>query len=109
MKLAGRLDGKPITSDFSFEFQGNGFAILGNCASKDPNLHDNFVAEFDLFINGNFSERIHFPLNYYHKLHHELAWKYLLPEGKQEVKLVWTNPNKLVEVDCSGIAIYSAN
>jgi len=109
MKLAGRLDGKNITSDFSFEFLGNGFAILGNCASKDPNLHDNFVAEFDLFINGNFSERIHFPLNYYHKLHHELAWKYLLPEGKQEVKLVWTNPNKLVEVDCSGIAIYSAN
>ncbi len=109
MKLAGKIDGKKITSDYSFSFEGNGFLIMGNCETANEKLRADFVVQLALSVDNNAPETILFPLNYKFKLHRELAWKYQLPQGKHQIKLEWKNPNKEVMIDCRGAAIYTAN
>jgi len=109
MHLAGKIEGKPFDSNYTFEFKGNGFIILGNCETADEALRDIFVIKLDLFINNKLEETILYPLNDKYKLHRELAWKYLLPEGEYKIRLEWKNPNSKVKISCKGAGIYSSN
>ncbi|NEW85203.1 MAG: ADP-ribosylglycohydrolase family protein [Mariniphaga sp.] len=107
MRLAGKIAGQKITSGYTFDFEGNGFLIMGNGETANEKLRNDFVVQFELSVDNNAPEIMAFPLNYKFKLHRELAWKYLLPEGKHQVKLEWKNPNKEVTIDCRGTAIYT--
>lgn len=113
---------------YDFSFDGNGFVIWGNiCCLKHINkdyIHrvsirhigsevfglaepnDNYVAEVEVWIDGKLDHVSKLPMrNTDRKV--EPAWKYLLPEGHHDVRLVWVNPNKNYTIRINDIMFYS--
>ena len=99
---------------YEFDFSGNGFCIWGNLvclrgiskgyADRVSKKHvgsevfalaeeaDPYVAEIEVWIDGELDQVSILPMKgTSRKL--EPAWKYLLPEGRHHVKMVWRNPD----------------
>lgn len=117
-----------MDDEYEFSFDGNGFVIWGNiCCLKHINkdyIHrvsirhigsevfglaepdDDYVAKIDLYIDGKLDQQFDMPMaNTSRRV--EPAWKYLLPEGRHDVKLVWTNPNPDYTIRLNDIVFYS--
>ena len=103
-----------MEKDYEFDFSGNGFVIWGNLvclrgisadyASRVSKKHvgsevfalaeenDDYVAEIEVWIDGELDQVSILPMRgTSRKL--EPAWKYLLPEGRHKVRMVWRNPD----------------
>lgn len=118
-----------VTSDYTFNFTGNGYILYGNLVKRakvDPDYIDRvskklgsevfglaepddpYVAEVEVYIDGVKDQKAFLPMkNTSRKL--EPAWKYLLAEGKHEVVLKWLNPNKDYEIRINDLIVYSEN
>ncbi|MCE5332540.1 MAG: ADP-ribosylglycohydrolase family protein [Bacteroidales bacterium] len=119
-----------FTDEYTFDFNGNGFVVYGNLVSTksvtadyihrvsirhigsevfgmaEPN--DNYVAEMEIWIDGELDKTIKLPMkNTSRRL--EPAWKYLLAEGKHQVKLKWLNRAKDYLIRVNDIIYYSEN
>jgi hypothetical protein len=117
-----------LTDHYEFDFDGNGFVIWGNiCCTRhitpdyiarvstrhigsevfglaEPN--DTYVAKVEVWIDGKLDQTSVMPMrNTDRKV--EPAWKYLLPEGKHRVKLVWLNRKKEYTIRINDIVYYS--
>ena len=116
--------------EYEFSFDGNGFVIWGNiCCLKHINKdyiarvstrhigsevfglaepNDNYVADIQVWIDGKLDQTVKMPMkNTSRRV--EPAWKYLLPEGRHTVRLVWLNPNKNYTIRINDIMYYSEN
>jgi hypothetical protein len=103
-----------MEKEYTFDFSGNGFCIWGNLvclrgiskgyADRVAKKHvgsevfalaeedDPYVAEIEVWIDGELDQISVLPMQgTSRKL--EPAWKYLLPEGRHTVRMVWRNPN----------------
>ena len=103
-----------MEKEYEFDFWGNGFVIWGNLvclrgisadyAARVSKKHvgsevfalaeenDPYVAEIEVWIDGQLDQVSLLPMKgTSRKL--EPAWKYLLPEGRHNVKMVWRNPD----------------
>ena len=103
-----------MEKEYEFDFSGNGFCIWGNLvclrgiskgyADRVSKKHvgsevfalaeeaDPYVAEIEVWIDGKLDQLSILPMKgTSRKL--EPAWKYLLPEGRHSVKMVWRNPD----------------
>lgn len=101
-----------MATDYEFDFSGNGFVIWGNLvclrgitadyAARVSKKHvgsevfalaeedDPYVAEIEVWIDGELDQVSLLPMKgTSRKL--EPAWKYLLPEGRHNVRMVWKN------------------
>lgn len=118
-----------FTDEFTFNFSGNGYILYGNMVKRskfDPDyidriskrlgsevfglaeLHDPYVAEVEVYINGVLDETVLLPMkNTARRL--EPAWKYQLPEGNYEVTLKWLNNQKDYEIRINDLIVYSEN
>jgi len=118
-----------FTDEFTFDFSGNGYVLYGNMVKRskiDPDyidriskrlgsevfglaeLHDPYVAEVEVYINGVLDETVLLPMkNTARRL--EPAWKYQLPEGDYEVTLKWLNNTKDYEIRINDLIVYSEN
>lgn len=99
--------------EYEFDFTGNGFCIWGNLVclrgiSRDyadrvckkhvgsevfamAEQQDDYVAEIEVWIDGRLDQVSVLPMKgTSRKL--EPAWKYLMPEGRHHVRMVWRNP-----------------
>lgn len=114
--------------EFDFSFDGNGFVIWGNiCSLKHINKDyiarvstrhigsevfglaepdDKYVAKIQLWIDGQLDSSYGMPMKNTDR-RVEPAWKYCLPEGHHDVRLVWTNPNKNYTIRINDIMFYS--
>ncbi len=103
-----------MSKEYAFDFDGNGFCIWGNLvclrgitadyADRVSKKHvgsevfalaepkDRYVAEIEVWIDGALDQAVKLPMEGTSR-RLEPAWKYLLPEGKHTVKLVWKNPD----------------
>ncbi len=102
-----------MSDEYEFDFSGNGFVIWGNLvclrgisadyAARVSKKHvgsevfalaeqtDPYVAEIEVWIDGELDQVSILPMKgTERKL--EPAWKYLMPEGRHHVKMVWRNP-----------------
>ncbi len=102
-----------MSDTYEFDFSGNGFVIWGNLvclrgitadyANRVSKKHvgsevfalaeedDPYVAEIEVWIDGALDQVSLLPMKgTSRKL--EPAWKYCLPEGRHNVKMVWKNP-----------------
>lgn len=102
-----------MSGEYEFDFSGNGFVIWGNLvclrgisadyAARVSKKHvgsevfalaeeqDPYVAEIEVWIDGQLDQVSMLPMKgTSRKL--EPAWKYLLPEGRHNVRMVWRNP-----------------
>lgn len=103
-----------MENEYEFDFSGNGFCIWGNLvcmrgitksyADRVAKKHvgsevfalaeeqDGYVAEIEVWIDGELDQVSILPMKgTSRKL--EPAWKYLLPEGRHTVRMVWRNPD----------------
>ena len=103
-----------MEDEYEFDFSGNGFCIWGNLvclrgiskgyADRVAKKHvgsevfalaeedDTYVAKIEVWIDGQLDQLSILPMKgTSRKL--EPAWKYLLPEGRHHVKMVWRNPD----------------
>ena len=114
-------------NEYTFDFRGNGFVIYGNLVTtqsitKDyihrvairfgseafalAELNDNYVAQFEVWIDGKLDHISTMPMkNTSRKL--EPAWRYQLPEGNHHVVLKWLNPNDKYLLRINDIMYYS--
>lgn len=119
-----------FTDEYVFDFVGNGFVVYGNLVSTksitEDYIHrvsirhigsevfalaepdDDYVAILEVWIDGNLDQTVKLPMkNTARRL--EPAWKYLLPEGKHQVKLKWLNRDKNYLIRINDIIYFSEN
>jgi hypothetical protein len=119
-----------FADEYDFNFTGNGFVVYGNLVSTknitEDYIHrvsirhigsevfalaepdDEYVAELEVWIDGELDQTVNLPMkNTSRRL--EPAWKYLLPEGKHQVKLKWLNRDKNYLIRINDIIYYSEN
>ncbi|MDP4282148.1 MAG: ADP-ribosylglycohydrolase family protein [Bacteroidota bacterium] len=112
---------------FSFDFTGNGFVLYGNLIKHSKIDHgyldriakklgtevfglaepdDPYVANLEIYINGKIDQKVKlFMKNTSRRL--EPAWRYQLPEGKQNIEVRWLNPDPDYEIRINDLIIYS--
>lgn len=76
----------PDIKELTFEFEGTGFVLRGEAARRSHNVPDSEV-KATLFIDGEKVETAVFPTSFRHR-RHDLFWKYQLPKGKHQVRIV---------------------
>ena len=118
-----------FTDEFVFDFTGNGYILYGNMVKRSKvdrdyidriskrlgsevfglaELHDPYVAEVEIYIDGTLDEKVLLPMkNTSRRL--EPAWKYQLTEGKHNVKLKWLNHSDDYEIRINDLIVYSEN
>ena len=91
--------------ELNFEFEGTGFVLKGDARKlkQDAEMHS-FEAE--LYLDGVKQETAKFPANFTTR-RHELFWKYLMPNGKHQVKVKVLNPRDDFELNSTEYIIYS--
>ncbi|WP_312136399.1 ADP-ribosylglycohydrolase family protein [Sphingobacterium sp.] len=99
------LGSRKLTSEHAFDFTGTGIVIKGN-AAKDANIKEEYTLELTVYIDGKEVERTKMPTDYKTRKH-EIFWKYQLPKGKHNVKVVVTNPKKGYHIRMTDAIIYS--
>lgn len=98
-----------LDKEYSFEFDGIGFVLLGESepvkgASWD--YHGDYFATVDLYIDNQKVETAKLPASYI-KRRHELFWKYQLSPGKHTVTLRQEKPDPLFAVRLNQLLVYS--
>ncbi len=116
-----------FTDEFSFGFTGNGYILYGNMVKRSKvdkdyidriskrlgsevfglaELHDPYVAEVEIYIDGKLDQKVLLPMkNTSRRL--EPAWKYQLPEGKHSIRLKWLNHLEDYEIRINDLIVYS--
>ena len=83
--VAKKLFRQKNFTGLNYDFEGTGLVLKGDAKklSKDA---EQFSFEAELYIDGIVHEKATFPANFTTR-RHELFWKYLLPNGKHQIKL----------------------
>ena len=93
-----------LKDEYTFEFDGIGFVVLGETAKwEDTTTH---VANTELYLDDKLVESPKLPASY-KKRRHELVWKYDLPKQKHMVKLKILNADEKHPVRMTEVVIYS--
>jgi hypothetical protein len=93
-----------VSREYSFPVKGCGFVISGR-SFRDQRLPDTMVI-LDVFINDVWYETVKMPTSsLVRRL--EVAWKYDLPEGNHNIRLVLKDPIKGYGVQAGEAIIYS--
>ena len=90
--------------EISFDFEGTGFVIKGDTATR--NGPANYVFNTELYVDDKLVESPKLPASYTTR-RYELCWKYDLPKGKHYVRLKILNPSKENEFRAGEAIIYS--
>jgi len=93
-------------TEFSFDFQGKGFVLIGEATKEHSSLRD---AEMKLtvYIDGDLYEEAVMPTSL-NRRKPEVAWKYNLPQGSHKVRIVLKDPVKGYGLQMSRVLIYGS-
>jgi hypothetical protein len=91
-----------ITHNFSFDFNGTGFALMGKALSMNEEDHT-YTAE--LLIDGELIETVKWPTNFTTRRFY-LFWKYQLPKDNYKIEIRVKNPIDTGEISLESIVIY---
>jgi len=98
---------KEGANEFSFDFEGIGFAINGELKGwLKEGEGDTYILEAELYVDGELISTSKLPNNYTTRKN-TLFWKYQLPKGKHNVKIVVLNATDKVSLSISDAIIYS--
>jgi ADP-ribosylglycohydrolase len=102
-------DGKKLESkgelEYSFDFSGIGFVLLGRSQKLQPDKKDLDLL-LDVYIDGELYEQALLP-TYYLKRRNELTWKYNLTDNTHNVRIVWRNPTDGYGITMADVLVYS--
>ena len=91
-----------VKNNFTFNFNGTGFALMGKALSMNDENHT-YIAE--MYINGKLYETTKWPTNFTTRRFY-LFWKYQLPKDNYEVKIKVINPIRSAEISLESIVFY---
>lgn len=94
-----------IKSEYSLEFEGTGIVLRGG-ARKEINTLPDYIFDLELFIDGKKVEEFRMPTSFTTR-RHEIFWRYQLPKGKHQVRIVITNPKDGYQIRASDYIVYS--
>ncbi|GAB4028321.1 ADP-ribosylglycohydrolase family protein [Spirosoma gilvum] len=100
---------KDITNEYSFDFEGIGFALRGEAKPKAKSTWEStspFVFNTELYIDDQKVETAKLPTDFTHR-RHELFWKYQLPKGKHTVRIKVLNPDSEHTIRMGELLVYS--
>ena len=99
-----------LKDEYTFEFEGIGFVLLGQSEPvKESNwdYRGDYFATADLYIDDQKVETAKLPASYI-KRRLELFWKYQLPPGKHKVTIRQINPKPGFKVQMSQLLVYDS-
>lgn len=96
--------GQTLTSEYSFEFEGNGFVVLGETARWDSK--STHVGRLEVYIDDKLAETVELPASFTTR-RYEICWKYQLPKQKHKVRLKLLNANANEPVNLRSYIVYS--
>ncbi|MBR1958630.1 MAG: hypothetical protein IKA28_06510, partial [Tidjanibacter sp.] len=85
------LDENVTDNVFRAKFHGTGFILHGTM--RQGNGSEDYVAWFDLYLNGEKAATFDMPINFLHR-RYDIYHIYGLPKGDYELELRWTNYQK---------------
>ena len=97
------LENKIVDNQLEFEFEGIGFVLKGEAASQAD-----YTFQAEMYINNKFIEKAMLPSNIATR-RSELFWKYQLPYGKHNVKIVILNPSSRSQLKVTDLIVYDVN
>lgn len=100
---------KDIDNEYSFDFDGIGFALKGEAKPKTKSTWEStssFVFNTELYIDGQKVESAKLPTDFTHR-RHELFWKYQLPKGQHTVRIKVLNPDAEHTIRMGDLLVYS--
>jgi len=92
-----------LTDEYSFDFEGIGFAINANTRADDGKDH---VPQVEVHVDGKLLETVKLPSNQ-NARRFVAFWRYQLPKGKHTVRLKLANPSEGGVVALEYAIIYS--
>jgi len=104
-----RRVGKNLADEYTFEFEGTGFVVMGDAHPNKQSSWDytgDFSFQSEVSVDGAKPVTAKFPANYRTRSN-ELFWKYQLPAGKHTVKIKVNNPDPEYTLRISEIIIYN--
>ncbi|QNL52614.1 ADP-ribosylglycohydrolase family protein [Olivibacter sp. SDN3] len=96
---------RPIDAEFTFAFEGTGFVLRGT-ANKDHEDLPEGIVEADCYIDGEKVETVQLPTAFRTR-RHDLFWKYALPKGKHQVKIVIKDQHHDYKLQAWDYVVYS--
>jgi hypothetical protein len=94
--------GREVREETSFSFEGIGFAAAGEARAKDGKDH---VLEAELYVDGKLAEKFALPTNASAR-RFVPVYRYELPPGRHEVKVLITNPSDLAHLFLDYAIVY---
>lgn len=105
-----RWIGKNLSTEYNFDFTGNGFVVGGEYKPKTGTVYDEgltAVALVELSVDGKLVETTKLPMSFTTR-RHEIAWKYQLENKQHHVQLKLLNPADNADCFLSNLILYSA-
>jgi hypothetical protein len=102
------LTGKTIDhqgKEYSIEFKGSGIVFHGNAVKTNNDLPD-YNLELDVFVNGQFAEKVSLPTQTLVQKTN-IYWNYQLEEGENKIRLVVSDVPLGYRVDFYSALIYT--
>ncbi|MEX6634522.1 ADP-ribosylglycohydrolase family protein [Hyphococcus lacteus] len=96
------VDGTRVEGSYQFDFNGNGFAVMGYAKDDTENQHE-FKAE--LYVDGELVETASLPSDFDVRRFY-LFWKYQLAAGDHQVEIKLLNPSEGASVYLTDIITY---
>lgn len=101
-----RLFNKDLyNEDINLNFIGTGIVVLGN-VKRIIGENNNYIALLDAYLDGKKIEQIKMPFDYITRKY-DIFYKYEIPYGNHNLKIVWTNPNPDFKINLKDVVIYS--
>jgi len=102
--------GKELTDEFTFNFTGNAFVVMGDTHPTKGSVFDENLkgsATVELFVDDAPAETIELPMSFTTR-RYEIAWKYQLENKPHTVRLKILNPSKEMVCFLSQAILYRA-
>lgn len=96
-----------VADTVSFNFQGNGFVLLGEARALDSRSK-NYIFSADLWVDGTKVDSAALPTDFTTR-RLDLFWRYRLTEGPHEVKMVLRNPQPGYELWTTEYLVYASH
>lgn len=102
------LAGPGQPDEFTTDFDGNGFVVLGQATPKSQTggrYESDFVYNMEVYVDGQKQETASLPASFTRR-RHELTWKYQLTAGRHTLRLKVLNPDKEYTLRLRDLLVY---
>lgn len=100
----GNRESVVLSDAYRFEFDGVGFALMGNASTSG----EDYIFEAELHVDGELVETAQWPTRFTTRRFY-LFWKYALDDGAHQVEVRLVNPTSDAQVTLEAVVVYGAD